>query len=81
MNVAKLASGLNNEFFGPSSALLNEANKIALDYYVSDFSFTNFWFLSVANLEAAKVFFRKSFPSGTCFMQLSATFLSPARWE
>lgn len=34
---------------------LNEANKIALACYVSDFSFTNFWFLSVANLEATKV--------------------------
>lgn len=84
VNVAKLASGLNNEFFGPSSALLNEANKIALDCYASDFSFTNSRFLSVASLEATKVVFRKFFPSGACFMQLLSTFptlLSPARWK
>lgn len=68
MNVTKPASGLNNEFFGPSFASLNEANKTAFVGYVRDFSFTNSWFLSVASLEGTKFFIRKFFPSGTCFM-------------
>lgn len=71
VNVTKSASGLNNEFFCPSFASLNEANKTALGCYVNDFSFTNFWFLSVANLEATKVSFRKFFLSGTCLESLS----------
>lgn len=71
MNVAKPASGLNNEFLGPSFASLNEANKTALDCFVSDFSSPNFWFLSVANLEATKVFFRKFFPRGRSFFYVT----------
>ena len=35
VNVTKSASGLNNEFFGPRFASLNEANKTAFGCYVT----------------------------------------------
>lgn len=79
MDVTKSASGLNNESSGPSFTSVNETNETGLHCYVNDFTSTNFWFLSVANLEATKVSLESSFlvvfvlsNSGT------AKYLSPA---